>query len=235
MRRALSLSIFAGLALCATGATLAQSRTVSTANMPKPGVSYIAGPSTPVRKETVSTGTLPQPARLYAGGQGGTGASSRQDGYDSGNYPPDNGSYNNGGYYGGGYGGGYGNGYGYGYGRDDGYGYGRGVRDHDHDHGQPGNGGRDRDHDRRPPGNSTTVAQSPGSAHTGATGPAMNLAPDRNGPRGPRDSGNNRGENGWNDGFGSRTPTQPRSGVTNRVTQPGIGTPVRGGNGWNGR
>lgn len=229
MRRALSISILAGLALCAAGATLAQSRMVSTANMPKPGVSYISGPSTPVRKETVSTGTLPQPARLYAGGQVDTGTSSRQDGYNGGNYASDNGSYNNGGYYGGGYGGGYDNGYG----RNDGYG--RGGRDHDHDHGQPGNGNGGHDHDQRPPGNSTTMTLSTGATRPDTTGPAIGLAPDRNGPRKPRDTGNNNGENGWNDGFGSRTTTQPRTGVSNRMSQPGTVTPIRGGNGWNGR
>lgn len=230
MRRALSLSILAGLALCAAGATLAQSRTVSTANMPKPGVSYISGPSTPVRKETVSTGTLPQPPRLYAGGQVGGGASSsyRQDDYDSGNYVSGNSNYNSNGYYGGGYA------------RDDGYGRGggnRGGRDHDRDGDHSGNGGHDHDRDPRPPGNATTVAQSPGSGHAGASGPAANLAPDRNTDRHPRDAFNNNGENGWNDGFGSRTTTQPRpgSGGANRATQPGTGTPIRGGNGWNGR
>src|ERR1700753_2813559 len=74
MHRILSLSVVAGLALGAAGIASAQSRTVSTADMPKPGVSYISGPSTPERRETVSTGSLPQPARLYVNGQVSTGS-----------------------------------------------------------------------------------------------------------------------------------------------------------------
>src|SRR3569833_4042278 len=129
MHRALSLSIAVGLALAA-GGVVAQSLTVSTADMPKPGVSYISGPSAPVRKETVSTGTLPQPAHLYVGGQVSVGGGGYEDRTDYGG----NGTVVD-------------NGYGYGYGGyPPGYGWndrdGRGGRDHDH--GRPG---RDHDHD----------------------------------------------------------------------------------------
>src|SRR3954468_19501316 len=88
MHRILSLSVIAGLALGAAGVASAQSRTVSTADMPKPGVSYISGPSTPVRRETVSTGTLPQPAQLYVNGQpaGGYQDQGNGNGYGNGSY-----------------------------------------------------------------------------------------------------------------------------------------------------
>jgi len=105
MHRALSLSAFSALALCAAGVVCAQSRTVSTADMPKPGVSYISGPAVPVRRETVSTATLPQPPHLYAGDR----ATMVDDGYDRDRDAPYNDGY--GGYYSGSYGGGYGNGY----------------------------------------------------------------------------------------------------------------------------
>src|ERR1700749_2970299 len=124
MRRVVSVSIAAGRALGA-GAVAAQSRTVSTADMPKPGVSYIAGPSVPVRRETVSTGTLPQPARLYVGGQvsAGGGDQNQTSHGDGGSVAED-------GYY---YGGGYPPGYGYDRGGYGGHGNDHGNSGHDHD------------------------------------------------------------------------------------------------------
>ncbi len=150
MRRLLSLSIATGLALGA-GIASAQSRTVSTADMPKPGVSYISGPSVPVRRETVSTGTLPQPARLYVGGQVSVGGG----GYQNQTNYGDGGSVAENGYY---YGGGYPPGSGYG--RDE-----RGGRDndhghsgHDHDHDGHDGGGHDGDHDHNHGQNSGSLS-----------------------------------------------------------------------------
>ncbi len=98
MRRAFSLSVAIGLALGA-GVVGAQSRTVSTADMPKPGVSYISGPSVPVRKDTVSTGSLPQPPRFYVGGQVSVGGDGYRDQSDYGDGSVAESGY----YYGGGY------------------------------------------------------------------------------------------------------------------------------------
>lgn len=245
MGRAFSLSVLAGLALCAAGSVSAQSRTVSTANMPKPGVSYISGPSTPVRKETVSTGTLPQPAQLHVGGQVsvGGGGYTNQDGYGSDSSV----------YYGGGYGGGYPGGY---------DGDGHGGRDHDHGrpgHDGPGNGHGDHDHDhgQRPADNSGSLAAH-GGGNASATGGGVRLAPDRNDrdDNGWNRRGNDRGDgwnnrgDGWNNNNGrdNLPPVQPGTGTTNsraplpgtgvsnsRGPQPGTGVPMNGGGGWHGR
>jgi len=238
MRRSVSLSVAVALVL-GSGAVLAQSRSVSTADMPKPGVSYISGPSAPVRKETVSTGSLPQPARLYVGGQVsvGGGGYQTQDGYGN--------SVSESGYY---YGGGYPPGYGYdngGYGHD-------GYGDHGGGHGYPGHGGHDdgpghghgggHDHDGRPGrgGSSLTLAAPPGNGgnHGNVSGGGVRLAPDRPSLpiRGYRD------DRGWN----NAPPIQPGTGVTNgrfpqpgtgmgNGNQPGTGVPMHGGWRGNGR
>jgi hypothetical protein len=231
MHRILSLSVVAGLALGAAGIASAQSRTVSTADMPKPGVSYISGPSAPVRRETVSTGTLPQPARLYVNGQPNgnyQGQGGGNDGNGNGGYDNQTAYYGGGGYYPGGYGNnGYGNGYG-----------------HDHDHGgYPGNnngnnnghGGHD-GNGYQPPGNSTTVRLPNANPPNGK--PAVQQAP----PRQDRDSGH-RGNNGWNQypqpvpvtgGINSnRAASQPGTGVSTG-NQPGTGIPLHGGGNGNG-
>lgn len=229
MHRALWLSAVSTLALCAAGAASAQSRTVSTADMPKPGVSYISGPSVPVRRETVSTGSLPQPPHLYVGGQ----ASVVDDGYDR---DDDRGAaYDNG--YGGYYGGAYGNSYGNGY--ENGY-------DRDRNHGRPPHGGHD--HDPRPPGTSNILAAPPGGPRN-ASGTGVTLAPERPRPddrRRPDDRGNGWNDHpSWNGGRDNTPPVQPGTGTTNSRApqpgtgmgsgnQPGTGIPMRGG-GWNGR
>ena len=184
MQRALMLSILAGLMLAGAGELMAQSRTVSTADMPKPGVSYIQGP-TPVRRDTVSTGSLPLPPHLYVGGNGTSGndgyRDSRNDAYP-GNDDGGNGNYSDGGYYGGGYDPGYQGSYRNGRGgRDDNHGYpGHG------DHGNGGNGGNGHgdgghsDHGR-PPNTSNSLAVSTGPIKAGTpvrtSGAAFNLAP----------------------------------------------------------
>lgn len=232
MHRVLSLSVAVGLALAAFGAS-AQSRTVSTDNVPKPGVSYIKGPSpsAPVRKETVSTGSLPQPARLYVGGQVSAGGGSYEErgDYGDGSVVVDNG-------------------YGYG-GYPPGYGWNdRGGRDHyhgrpghDHDHDGPGHGhgGHDHDDDR---GSSLSLAAGSGG-HTSASGAGVKLAPQR--PPGSNDRDPNR-DRGWNRGYYGNPPVQPGTGYTNSRApqpgtgmgsgnQPGTGIPMRGGDGWRGR
>lgn len=231
MRRSSSLSIAVALVLVAGGAT-AQSRSVSTADMPRPGVSYISGPSAPVRKETVSTGTLPQPARLYVGGQVSTGGGGYQERSSYGN-----GSVVDSGFY-------YGDGYppGYGYDRG-GHGDGHGRPGHGHDHDRPG-GGHGGDHDHGPGRNngSLTLAAPPGGGgHGMATGGGVRLSPDRSNDR------PGHGDRGWNQGvYGYPRPAQPGAGMTNSRApqpgtgmsggnQPGTGTPMRGGpGGWRG-
>jgi hypothetical protein len=232
MHRALTLSAFSALALCAAGAAFAQSRTVSTADVPKPGVSYISGPAVPVRRETVSTGSLPQPPHLYVGDR----TTVVDDGYDRDRDASYNDGY--GGYYGGSYGGSYGNGYGH----DD-----RDDRDRDRNHGRPdhgshGNGGR-------PPNTANTVMlPARGSGSSNATGAGVTLAPDRSRQNDRRDRGNrgngwNRGNPSWNRGHDDLPPVQPGTGTTNSRApqpgtgmgsgnQPGTGIPMRGG-GWN--
>lgn len=229
MHRALSLTMAAGLAVVA-GSVAAQSRTVSTDAMPKPGVSYISGPSGPVRKETVSTGSLPQPARLYVGGQVAVGGGSSQGHVDYG----DNGSVAESGYD---YGGGYPPGYGWND-RD-----GRGGRDrgdhgrpgHDHDGPGGGHGGHDHDDGR---GGSLSLAAGSGG-HTSAGGAPIRLAPERQPDRSDRGRG-------WNRGYYANPPVQPGTGFTNSRApqpgtgmssgnQPGTGIPMRGGDGWRGR
>jgi hypothetical protein len=201
MHRVLSLSIAAGLALAA-GAAAAQSRTVSTANMPKPGVSYISGPSVPVRKETVSTGTLPQPPRLYVGGQAAAGGGGFQDhGEDSRPYADQ------------GYGYGYGGGYPPGYGWNDrdrrAHDRGHPGRDHDHD-------GHDGWHDRdRGWNGSTSIAVGRGGNAPPGRAP-VRLAPERQPDRHDR--------GGWNRGYDGNPPVQPGTGMTGgRAPQPGTG------------
>jgi hypothetical protein len=203
-----TLSIAVVLTLGA-GSALAQSRTVSTANMPKPGVSYIAGPGAPERRETVSTGTLPTPARLYVGGQATTG------GYDSSSSQV-GGAYVDGGYYGGGgYDGGYpgaGGNYPGGYpgggrpggGHDGGHGH-----DHDHD----GNG-----HGRPNPGNTVVVG---GTSNPNRDNTRFNVAPvrDNNG----RDQGRGGGNNGYgngNNGYGNNGYGRGNNGVRPVVMEP---------------
>ncbi|MGE7138753.1 hypothetical protein ACQKIE_14105 [Luteibacter sp. NPDC031894] len=228
MRRMLSLSIAIGLVLTA-GAVAAQSRTVSTADMPKPGVSYISGPAVAVRKETVSTGTLPQPARLYVGGQVAVGGSDYQ-GHG------DDGSYAGSGYYGGGY--------------PPGYGWndrdGRGGRDHDHgrpghdhDHDGPGDGhGGWHDRDDRRDGSLSLAAGSGGNPSAGGAA-GVRLAPERQPDRNDR-------RRDWNRGYYQNPPMQPGTGFTNNRApqpgtgmgsgnQPGTGIPMRGNDGgWRG-
>lgn len=210
MRRVLSLSIAAGLALTA-GAVVAQSRTVSTADMPKPGVSYISGPTVPVRKETVSTGTLPQPARLYVGGQVAVGGGNYQ------GYADDGGSVAEQGYY-------YGGGYPPGYGWNDRDGHGR-----DHDHGRPGHdhdhdGHDGHDHDRGWNG-STSVAVGSGGNPSASGGAPIRLAPERQ---------TDRRDRGWNRGSYGNQPVQPGTGMGSG-NQPGTGIPMRGADsGWRG-
>lgn len=224
MHRVLLLSVAVGLALAA-GGVLAQSRVVSTADMPKPGVSYIKGPSpsAPIRKETVSTGSLPQPARLYVGGQVATGGSSVvvDNGYGYGGYPP-----------------------GYDWNDRDGHGgrdhdHGRPGHDHDHDGPGHGHGGHDRDDDR---GNSLSLAAGSGG-NASASGAGVKLAPER--PPGWNDRDRNR-DRGWNRGYYGNPPVQPGTGYTNSRApqpgtgmgtgnQPGTGIPMRGGDGWRGR
>ncbi|QWT18990.1 hypothetical protein KPL74_14700 [Bacillus sp. NP157] len=208
--RLLAVSITALLVFGASQAS-AQSRTVSTANMPKPGVSYISGPSVPERRETVSTGTLPTPARLYVRGQLVTGSyqsttevggSTYGDGgYVDGGYSSNNGYY--GGYYGGYPGNGYpGNGYpGNGYPGHGGYpGGGRPGNGHDHDHGRPGDNRQD---------NTVTVGVKPRPSDGK---PGYNVAPVRDDNH--RDGrGNNNGwngnGNGWNNNAGWNNGPQP--------------------------
>ncbi|HEY4291411.1 hypothetical protein [Luteibacter sp.] len=221
MRRVLSLSIATGLALAA-GAVVAQSRTVSTADMPKPGVSYISGPSVPVRKETVSTGTLPQPTRLYVGGQVSVGGGDYQ-GHDDdgdGGFVADNGYY---------YGGGYPPGYGW---NDRGHNHGR--PEHGHDHDGPGDGHHGgHDHDGGRDG-SLSVAPASGG-HTSFGNAGVKLAPEH--PQDRRDRGQ-----GWSRGYDGNQPVQPGTGFTNSRApqpgtgmgtgnQPGTGIPMRGGGG----
>ncbi|UPG90825.1 hypothetical protein L2Y96_03355 [Luteibacter aegosomaticola] len=206
-----TLSLAVVLSLSAVSA-LAQSRTVSTANMPKPGVSYISGPGAPERQETVSTGTLPTPARLYVGGQVNTGS------YESSS--SQGGDYVDGGYYVGAppYGGGYpggnypGNGY-----PDRGHdrpGGGWHDGDHDHDHGGQG-------HDNRPnPGNTVVVG---GKSNPNRDYTRFNVAPvqDNNG-RHDHDHGG--GNGGWNNGFNN--PNGPRPSINEpppRAYNPGAG------------
>jgi hypothetical protein len=228
MHRALSLSAFSALALCAAGAASAQSRTVSTADMPKPGVSYISGPAVPVRRETVSTGSLPQPPHLYAGDR----ATVVDDGYDRD--APYNDGY--GGYYSGNYGGGYGNGYDH----DDRY-----DRDRDRNHGRPDHGNHG--NGDRPPNTSNTVILPARGTRSSTTAPAFTTAPDRSRQddrRGRDDRGNgwNNGNPGWSSGHDDVRPVQPGTGTTNSRApqpgtgmgsgnQPGTGIPMRGG--WN--
>lgn len=231
MGRVLSLSMAVALAAVPVGAS-AQSRSVSTADMPRPGVSYIAGPSVPVRKQTVTTGSLPQPTRLYVGGQISVGGGGYQERSAYGD-----GSVAESGYYGGGYP------PGYGYDRGDGYGHGHGYPGHDHDHDGPGHGdhdghggGHDHDHGR---GGSLTLAAPPGGVpRAGTSGPGVDVAPQR--PTSRPDRGN-----GWRDGYFDRAPVQPGTGMTNgrapqpgtgmgSGNQPGTGIPMRGGNGWRG-
>ncbi|NID16000.1 hypothetical protein [Luteibacter yeojuensis] len=223
MGRVLSLSIAAGLALTA-GAVMAQSRTVSTADMPKPGVSYISGPTAPVRKETVTTGTLPQPARLYVGGQvsvGGGYQGRADDGYG--------GSVAEGGYY-----------YGDGWNdrdRRDGRDRDHGRPGHDHDHdGHDGHGGG-HDHDG---GRGESLSLAAGSAgNTSASGAGVKLAPQRQPDRRDR-------HRGWDRGYDGTPPVPPGTGFTNSRApqpgtgmgsgnQPGTGIPTRSGDGgWRG-
>lgn len=187
MQRALMLSIVAGLALAGAGGLMAQSRTVSTADMPKPGVSYIQGP-TPVRRETVRTGYLPVPPHLYVGGAsrdrryddrqndaypGNDPYPASDDGYSDGGYTSD-------GYYGGnydlGYPGGHRNGHGgHGYGGNDhgGNGHGNG-----NDHGDHGNGnGYPNNSLTLIPGPAPTLPplQRPGSASNRGTNPGNGI------------------------------------------------------------
>ncbi|HVI53460.1 MAG TPA: hypothetical protein VM621_00225 [Luteibacter sp.] len=220
MHRILSLSVFAGLALGAVGVASAQSRTVSTADMPKPGVSYISGPSAPVRRETVSTGTLPQPARLYVDGQANSGGYPDQGGYGNGGYDNQAANDGGGGYYSGGYGS---------YPNNDSYGYG-----HDHDHGGypgHGHGGGHDGNGYQQPGNSVSVGM---KANPPNGRPAVQVAP----PRQARDGGH-RGNNGWNpypqpipvtNGVNANRASEPGTGISTG-NQPGTGIPLRGGGG----
>ncbi|QDE38248.1 hypothetical protein FIV34_03030 [Luteibacter pinisoli] len=216
------------LLVLGAGSALAQSRTVSTANMPKPGVSYISGPGAPERRETVSTGTLPTPARLYVGGQVVTGSySSSQSGgsYGDGGYA-DN-SYYGGGYYTGGYPGGGrpGNGHDHGH---------NGGHDGDHDHGRP---------DRPNPGNTVTVGGS--SNNTNRDNTRFGVAPVKTND-GRHDHGGY--GNGYGNGYGPRPsineppprPYLPAPGQNNSsngrsvgsgpgpIIAPGASTPTRG-------
>jgi hypothetical protein len=206
-----SLSLAVVLSLGA-GSALAQSRTVSTANMPKPGVSYISGPSAPERRETVSTGTLPTPARLYVGGQVNTGS------YES-STSQIGGAYVDGGYYTGG---------GYYPGAGDGYPGGGRPGDwhdggnHDHDHG--GHGDHGNGHDRPNPGN-TVVVGGPSNPNSDRR---FNVAPVRdNNDRHDHD----RDDRGWNNGYnnGFNNPNGPRPGFNEpppRPYYPSTGQPV---------
>ena len=225
MHRILSLSVVAGLALGAAGVASAQSRTVSTADMPKPGVSYISGPSAPVRRETVSTGTLPQPAQLYVNGQPNgsyQGQGGGNDGNGNGGYDNQTAYYGGGGYYPGGYGNnGYGNN---GYGHDHG-GYPGNGNGHDGHGGHDGNG-------YQSPGNSTTVRLPNPNPPNGK--PNVQQAP----PRQDRDS-NHHGNNGWNSypqpipvngGINSNRASQPGTGISTG-NQPGTGIPLHNGGG----
>ncbi|WP_413624396.1 hypothetical protein [Luteibacter sp. Lutesp34] len=227
MHRMLSLSVAVGLALAAFGA-LAQSRTVSTDNMPKPGVSYIKGPSpsAPVRKETVSTGSLPQPARLYVGGQVATGGGAYEErgDYGGGGVVVDNGY------------GGYPPGYGW---NDRGRDHGRPGYGHDHDHDSSGHGHGGHSHDDDRNGSLSLAAGSGGN--TSASGAGVKLAPER--PPGWNEHDRDRD---WNRGYYGNPPVQPGTGYTNSRApqpgtgmgsgnQPGTGIPMRGGDGWRGR
>jgi hypothetical protein len=232
MRRLLPLSVIAGLALGAAGASSAQSRTVSTADMPKPGVSYISGPSTPERRETVSTGTLPQPARLYVNGQPNGGYPNQGGGSNgNGNYG-DQTANDGGGYYSGGYGNYPGN--------NDAYGH-----SHDHDHGgypgngnYPGNGHGGHDgNGYQPPGNAVTVGVKP-NPNPPSGKPGVQLAA----PRQDHDANHN-GGNGWNTypqpipntgGLNTPRASQPGTGM-GTGNQPGTGIPLRGGGNGYGR
>jgi len=147
MRRVLSLSIVVGLGVA--GHAAAQTRSVSTADMPKPGVSYISGPSVPVRRETVSTATLPQPSHFYVDDRAAPPPQPVAN-----DVPVDSGYY--GGYYGG---------------YPPGYGWGNRGHDHgrpDHDHGRP----------PPPQGTTTTVRLNDGTRFgPPAGGVKMGVAP----------------------------------------------------------
>lgn len=199
MHRVLSLSIVAGLVLGVCGPAAAQSRTVSTADMPKPGVSYISGPSAvPERRETVST--LPAVPHFYAGTpapQPQSAPDLRNDGYNDGGYA---------------YGGAYPPGYGW---NDDRDRRGRDGGRNRHDHGYPGDG-----HDRPPPrGNSTSLAAGSSGGAGGASGVGVKLA-----PQPPPDTGHHGRWNGNDGGGWNQPPPQLGTGVTNqRGPQPGTG------------
>ena len=226
MRRVLVLSIISGLALGAAGGAMAQSRTVSTADMPKPGVSYIAGP-TPVRRETVTTGNLPEATRLYVGGGSAGNNGYRDPAYDQDANDSDSsdGGYADGGYYGGFYDPGY----------QGGYRNGRGGR-HDHD-GYPGHGGNNNghggnnNHDHgRPPATSNSLAISTGpiknTGQTNGSGAAFHLAPP---PRNGNGNGNGSGNHPGNgNGHGNNTGTG-----TGYGTGYGTGNGTANGNGSN--
>ncbi|MGN6480584.1 hypothetical protein [Luteibacter sp.] len=213
-----TLSLAVVLTLSA-GSALAQSRTVSTANMPKPGVSYISGPGAPERRETVSTGTLPTPARLYVGGHVSTGSYESSSSQVGGGYVE--GGYVDGGYYVGAppYGGNYpGNGYpgnGYpGHGRPGGGGW------HEGDHGHGGNG----DHGGRPnPGNTVVV----GGQSNPNRDNRFNVAPVRDNNDNRHDHDRDRGgwsNTGYNTGFNN--PNGPRPSINEpppRPYNPGAG------------
>jgi hypothetical protein len=204
--------------LVSAGAACAQSRTVSTADMPKPGVSYISGPGAPVRRETVSTGSLPTVPRLIGGSSSDVSVSA--DAYVDGGA-----SYGGGSYVGGGYGydrDGYGN-------RDNRYDrdrYGRHDDRHDHWNGHG-------DHDHAPPGpppaRALQVAMPNNGARVTSGGPAagVRLAPP---PPPPRDGGYGHGQPPREPGTGPAPGAwQPGTGVPRGgYGQPGSGYPVRG-------
>ncbi|MDY1548551.1 hypothetical protein [Luteibacter sahnii] len=180
MRGLLTLSIVVGLGVA--GQATAQSRTVSTADMPQPGVSYIAGPTVPVRRETVGTGSLPQPPHFYPGAPALPPP-------DDNDVPPD-GGYANGGYNGGYVYGGYPPGYGYGDRGRDGDERGRPWHDHGHER-----------HDR-PQGTTATVRVPPGTRFGPPAGNARtSVAPPPPPPR--HDHG------GWHGGSTPPPPVTP--------------------------
>lgn len=231
MTRALTLLIAAGLSFGAASESMAQSRTVSTADMPKPGVSYIQGP-TPVRRDTVSTGSLPVPPHLYVGNSG----ASRDSGYGdprNDRIPGNDDGYATTGYYGGNYDPGY----------QGSYRNGRDGRDHGRNHGYPGHGdhgngdnghgngdgyGGRPDHDRPATSNSLAISTGPIKAGGPSTpGQAFNLSP----PRRPDTAGNHGSGNGNGN---NRPPVQhpgtiapPNSALPIRPSQPATSVPVR--------